>query len=101
MLVSVHDRKVVQHFPHPLEYLALEADEAIRLGMTLIDRAYDARGDLKPADGAVKHELIERHRKTLTKRLEVMLNTLRENKRYSTPELSKQLVEACLKEVFA
>lgn len=101
MRVSVFDRKVIQHFPHPLEFLALEGDEAVRLGMTLIDRAYEARGDLKPAGGAVKHELIERHRRTLTKRLEVMLNTLRERKKTSTPELAKQLVEVMLKEVFA
>jgi hypothetical protein len=99
--VSVHDRKVIQHFPHPLEWVALEAEEAVRLGMVLIDRAYEARGDIKPADGAVKHEMIERHRRTLTKRLEVMLNTLREHKRTSTPELAKQLVETCLKEVFS
>lgn len=101
MKVSVFDSKVVQHFPYALEYLALEAEEAIRLGMVLIDRAYEAKGELKPADGAVKHELVERHRKTLTRRLEVMLNSLREAKKVSNAKLAKELVETMLKDVFA
>lgn len=100
MKVSVHDQKVIQHFPHALEWIALTGEEAIRLGMTLIDRAYEARGDLKPADGAVKHELVERHRRTLTKRLEVVLNSTREKKTTSNRELARQVVELMLKAVF-
>lgn len=75
------------------------ADAVIKACMVLVDHVYEARGDLKPAGGALKHELTERHRRTLTRRLEVMLNSARENKTKSNHELAKTLVETCLKEV--
>jgi hypothetical protein len=121
--VTVHGDQVVQHFNSPREYVAFQAEEAIIIGtrlmalaieadetvapaminlaMGLIDHAYEQRGDLKPMGGAVKHELIERHRKTLTKRVEVVLNSTREKRKVSTPILAKELVEVCLKEVFS
>lgn len=100
MKVSTFDRKVIQHFPHPLEWIALEGEEAIALGMCLMDRAYEARPDLKPVDNNKKHEFIERHRKTLTRRLEVILNSTREKKTTSNAKLAKELVEVMLREVF-
>jgi hypothetical protein len=59
---------------------SMEADPSvaanvIEMAMAIIDAAYEMRGDLKPAGGAVKHELIERHRKTLTQRLTVVMNS--------------------------
>lgn len=120
---TVHGRQVVLHFNQPREFvaltgeeplvigtrlmaLAIEADESIaqqmiNLAMGLIDHAYEQRGDLKPAGGSVKHELIERHRKKLTKRLELMLNSTRERKTTSNPALAKQMVDTMLSEVFA
>jgi hypothetical protein len=115
--------QVVLHLSQPREFVALsnvepviigtqmlcraiEADGAnavtvIDLCMAVIDFAYELRGDLKPAGGAVKHELIERHRRTLTKRLEVVMNSTREKKTVSNAQLAKEAVEICLKEVFA
>ena len=120
--VSVFGPQVVLHFSEPREYTAFNPGEAIAvaskfmakaieadslcakdvidMSMALIDHAYEVRGDLKPAGGAVKHELIERHRRTLTKRLEVMMNSTREKKTTSNAQLAKQVVDICLNEIF-
>lgn len=121
--VTVHDRQVVLHLSEPREFIALTGDEPVIVGtqmlssaviadpstggavidfaMTLIDLVYETRGDLKPAGGAVKHELIERHRATLTKRLEIVMNSTREKKTVNNRSLARQLVDIALAEVFA
>lgn len=121
--VTVHGNQAVLHFSEPREYVALTGPEPIQIGarmfvaaveanrdvaqaaiagaMAVIDGIYEMRGDIKPAGGAVKHELIERHRATLTKRLEVVMNSLREKKTTSNHGLAKQLVDIMLAEVFA
>ncbi len=123
LAVTVHEKQAVLHMSEPREYLAMTGPEPIQLGarlfvaaveadrgvaqaaivgaMSVIDAVYELRGDIKPADGAVKHELIERHRGTLTKRLEVVLNSMREKKTTSNFGLSKQLVDICLSEIFS
>lgn len=121
--VTVHDNQAVMHFSEPRAYLALSnaepymlaarlmtagvearpetAQAAIATAMALIDAVYELRGDMKPAGGAVKHELIERHRKTLVNRLTIILNDKREKFTTSNRGLSKSLVEVMLNEVFA
>lgn len=122
-MVSVHDGLVVLHFERACEYavyspvgavsdgtrmLAFAASEdaqaaqlVVNAAMFLIDHVYDSRGDLKPAGGAVKHELIERHRRTLTRRLELVMNSTREKRKVSNAEFAKQMVDIVLSEVFA
>jgi hypothetical protein len=121
--VTVHGQQAVLHFSEPREFTVFNAQEALMIGsrfmvaaveasddsaqaaiaaaMAVIDGIYDLRGDIKPAGGAVKHELIERHRLKLSQRLAVMLNSLREKKTVNNQALAKQMVEAMLKEVFA
>ncbi len=77
------------------------AKDVIDMCMAIIDHAYALRGDLKPAGGAVKHELIERHRRTLTRRIELLMNNKREKKKVSNALLAKETVEVMLREVFA
>lgn len=123
IIVTVHGREVVLHFSEPREFVALTglapahigaklminavaaddtaAQSVLDLCMALIDSVYEQRGDLKPAGGAVKHELIERHRATLTNRLRIVLNSTREKKKIDNAALAKQLVEVMLKEVFS
>jgi hypothetical protein len=120
--VSVHDGMVVLHLPKPVEYAvypplgaigdgakmivaAAEADKAcaqlaINVALQLVDLIYEARGDMKPVGGAAKHELIERHRRTLTRRLEVTLNSLREKKTTSNAKLAQSLMDVVLHEIF-
>jgi hypothetical protein len=119
--VTEHDGQVVLHFSEPREFVglmpneaaaigmqmlvaAVQADssygqQAIDLAMSLVDLVYELRGDLKPAGGAMKHELMERHRRILTRRVEVMLNSLRERRKVSNFQLSKELVEVAIKEI--
>lgn len=121
--VSVHDGQAVLHFSEPRAFIALDAAQALVIGtkitlagveannaigkdaiemaIHLIDLVYEVRGDLKPAGGAVKHEMIERHRKTLTNRLSIVLNSQRERRKVSNAELAKQITEILLHEVFA
>lgn len=73
----------------------------IDLCMFVIDHVYACRGDLKPAGGAVKHEMMERHRYTLTKRLEVMLNSQREKKTVNNRSLARLMVDAMMSAVFS
>lgn len=121
--VSVHEGLVVLHFERATEFAvydpvgavadgakmlafaAMQDPQAAQLvvnaAMFLIDHVYEQRGELKPAGGAVKHELIERHRRTLAKRLELVLNSRREQKKTSNAQLSSELVGIVLHEVFA
>lgn len=117
------DGRVVLRFSAPREYVAMGVQEAmliagrlfvasveadpssgnaaIQVAMAMIDAVYELRGDLKPAGGAVKHELIERHRRTLTNRINTVLTSTREKRKLSNEALSKQLVDIVLHEVFA
>jgi hypothetical protein len=123
MGTSVHDGQVILHFTEPREYLALTNLEPVVVGgqmlrnaivadesttrevidvcMALMDFAYEVRGDLKPAGGAVKHELIERHRKTLTNRLVIVMKKLREQKTMTNDKLVKEVLDIVFHEVFA
>jgi hypothetical protein len=121
--VTVHGKQSVLHMTEPREYLAMTGPEPIQIGarlfvaaveadkqmaqpaisaaMAIIDAVYELCGDMKPAGGAVKHELIERHRGTLTKRLEVVMNSTREKRTVSNQQMAKQLVDIMLSEVFS
>lgn len=121
--VTTFGAEVVLHYSEPREFAgytgiqaviigtqllarAMEADDqvcakVIEMALALVDAAYETRADLKPAGGAVKHELVERHRRTLTRRLEVIMNSTREKRTTSNHQLAKELVEVMLKEVFA
>jgi hypothetical protein len=123
MAVTVHDGQAVLHLSQPREYVAMMPAEALQIGarmftaaveaspdvgqaaiaacMAVIDAVYEIKGDLKPAGGAVKHELIERHRATLTKRLEVVLNSQREKRTVSNAAMARGLVDIALSEVFS
>jgi hypothetical protein len=121
--VTHHGTQVVLHFSAPREFVAFTGYEPVVIGtqilcraieansecaakvidmcMAIMDYAYEARGDLKPAGGAVKHELIERHRRTLTQRLAVVMNSTREKRTISNKSLARQLVDIMLKEVLS
>ena len=121
--VTVHNGQAVLHFSEPREFVALSGGEPLMLGarlllagveangdhaqaaivaaMAVIDAVYELRGDIKPAGGAVKHELIERHRKTLCARLRVVLNSTREKKTVNNASLARKVVDIMLHEVFA
>lgn len=78
----------------------LSATDALSFASLLADLAMEVETGLK-APAALKQELIERHRSTLTNRIAVVLNSTREKKTVSNKGLAKQLVEIALKEVFS
>ena len=121
--VTIHDGLVVLHFEKPAEFaayaplgalsdgakmmlLAAEADpqvaqKVIELSLAMVDHVYAARGDLKPVGGAAKHELQERHRRTLLARVRNILATFREQRKVDHAALSKTIVDAMMREVFS
>jgi hypothetical protein len=78
----------------------LSASDALTLSALIADLAFETDSGLK-APASVKAELIERHRKTLSDRLTVVLNSMREKKTTSNRQLAKQVVDICMREVFA
>lgn len=123
MQVTVFNDQSVLHLSEPREYVAMSGQESLMLGarllvagveadkgvaqaaiaaaLAVVDAVYELRADIKPAGGAAKHELIERHRKTLSQRLSIVLNSEREKRAVSNAKLSRQIVDICLNEVFA
>lgn len=115
-LVVLHVQKPQEYLPFPavsavhtaLRMLAtaVEADKraaqlVIDGAMLIVDHVYEVHGDLKPVNGALRHELIERHRKTLNNRIALMLNSTRENKQVSNRKLAQQIVDVVCGEVFS
>jgi hypothetical protein len=77
------------------------ASEALRAGQMIIDLAFEADTGLKPVGPAAKAELVNKHRKVLLQRVEVMLNSMREKRILKTHDLAVAVVDVCLKEIFA
>lgn len=101
MVITDADGKVIQRFKHPMHWVAYAPQNAIAVATAMIDAAYAAMGEkMKPAGGAVKHELMERHRKTLTTRVELMLRDIRDDKTQSHYKVAMAVVECCLRECF-
>lgn len=99
LLFSEEDTQSKQLRPAYTSNFLMPADAALRFSTLVADLAFEADTGLKAAGPALKAELIERHRRTLTKRLEVVLNSQREQRTVSNYKLAKELVEICLKEV--
>lgn len=99
LLFSEEDTQTKQLRPAFTSNFMMGAGDAMRFSTLLADLAFEADTGLKAVGPTLKAELMERHRRTLTKRLEVMLNSLRERKKVSNFALSKEMVETCLKEV--
>ena len=78
----------------------MPASDALTLSSLLADLTFEADTGLK-APAAVKQELIERHRKTLTDRLHVVLNSTRERKTTSNRSLARKIVDICMSEIFS
>lgn len=100
MIIKQEGGKVIQRFAAPLLYVEYDAQNAIDVAMALTDAAFEARDGVKPASASLKSELVERHRMNLTRRVALMLGTLRGDKLKSDGQIARDVVEACLKEIF-
>lgn len=105
----VHDQgKAIILFSESPEFLepvridrwVMDPQEGLVIAEHLAQTCFEARDGVKPVGAALKAEIVERHRMTLTHRVALMLGTLREDKNKSDGQVAQAVVEACLKEVF-
>lgn len=92
--------KVIQRFKRPMLQVDYEPDNVEAIACAMTDAAFELRTGNKPASDTLKASLIERHRATLTRRVEIMIKSMREDKKLHHRQLAQRIVEACLKEVF-
>jgi hypothetical protein len=76
------------------------AAEAPRMMELIGNLAFEIDNSLKAAGPTVTAALAERHRITLTQRVALMLGTLREDHKKTHGQVAKEIVDACLKEIF-
>ena len=100
MLIGQEKGQVVQRFKEALSEVRYDPENAINVAEAMTRAAFEARDGLKPVGDALKGELIERHRMTLTQRVSLMLNSLREDRTKTNGQIAKQIVDTCLAEVF-
>lgn len=100
MVIGHEDGKVFQRFKKRMEVILYEPQNAIDVARAITDHAFEARDGVKPVGDTLKAELVERHRRTLTTRLGVIMNSQRDNKVVSNAKLAQQLVDVVLHEIF-
>lgn len=100
LLFSEQDLQTKQLRPAYTANFLMQAPDALTLSTLLADLAFEADTGLKPVGPALKAELVERHRRILTRRLEIVLRGKREQKTVSHALLAKDIVEIMLREVF-
>lgn len=100
MIVGQENGKVFLRFRRPMEVVVFDPQNMIDVATAMTDAAFEARDGIKPVGETLKAELIERHRMTLTHRFSHMIATMREDKKRSTGQMAKELVEAALREIF-
>lgn len=100
MVIGHEGGKVFQRFKKRMEVVLYDPENAIDVARAITDHAFECRDGVKPVGDTLKAELIERHRKTLTTRISLILNSTRENRTVSNLKLAQQLVEICLAEIF-
>lgn len=86
--------------PARIDQWTLDPTECLEICEAMATTAFEARDGVKPVTGALKAELVERHRMKLTQRVAMMMGTLRHDKTKSDGRIAQDVVEACLKEVF-
>lgn len=100
LLFNEKDLQTKETKPAYTPNFILSASDALVMSTLIADLAYEAEAGMKAAGGALKAELIERHRVKLVDRLTVVFNSAREKKTTSNRGLAKQVVDICMGEVF-
>ncbi len=87
--------------PVQTDHYMVDPEGALAMAECLSAMAFEADTGLKPVGDTLKAELVKKHREKLMPRLALMLNTLRENKRYTNQQLAQQMLDAFCSEVFS
>lgn len=78
----------------------MDPQGAIDCAQLLTDMAFEADTALKPVGETLKSELVERHRRVLTKRLTHVLKTIRADKKKTDSEAAKDIIDICFLQIF-
>ena len=100
MHVSAQGGGVHMQFEKPMQLVIFDPTSLLDLCERLAELAYETRGDMKPAGGALKHDIVEKHRKASVNKIALMLNTTREDKSRSHRELAETIVDAIFQRIF-
>ena len=100
MVPTIQDGKIHLYFEQPMRVVIFEPQNMLDICEKLAELAYEARGDMKPAGGALKHDIVEKHRKASVNKIALMLNTTREDKSRSHRELAETIVDAIFQRIF-
>jgi hypothetical protein len=87
--------------PAMTENVLLDPPAALMMAEQLTTMAFEADTSLKPVTETLKASLVERHRQKLTPRLELMLNTLREERTASNAQLARTIIDQMFSEIFS
>ncbi len=101
LLFSRRHESTGELVPEKTDHYMVDPEGALMMAECLSTMAFEADTGLKPVGDTLKAELVKRHREKLTPRLALMLNTLRENRKYSNAQIAQQLMDAFFSEVFS
>ena len=87
--------------PAETHHVIWGAAEALRAGQCIIDMAFEADTGLKPLGPAAKAELVERHRKKLIPRLELMIKRQREQPTMPNRKFAVTIMDIVCSEIFS
>jgi len=109
MQVVHKDGKVVMLFsrresgdlkPAFTDHMSLPPQTAIHAAQASTDMAFEADTNLKPVGPTLKASLVQQHRDKLIPRINVMLNSLRENREVTNGQLALQIMDTVCAEIF-
>ena len=99
MAIGIEGGKVIQRFKEPMLEVQYDPQNAIVIAGAIADAAFECRDGVKPVAGALKTELIERHRDVLIQRFPLVLRSLIDSGK-SDGYIAKELINICFKEIF-
>lgn len=99
MVIGTEDGKVFQRFKEPMVLVTYDPANAITIAGAIADAAFECRDGVKPVAGALKTELIERHRDVLVQRVPLVLRSLLDSGK-TDGYIAKELIDICFKEIF-
>ena len=100
MALGIHEGRVMMRFKEPMSEVLFDAQNAMDVATAMADLSFECRDAVKPAGDALKAELIERHRMTLTQRLSLVIGGQRENRGVSNGKLAQQIIDIVFAEIF-
>jgi glycine cleavage system protein P-like pyridoxal-binding family len=99
MAIGIEGGKVIQRFKEPMLEVHYMPQNAIDIAGALADCGFEAMNGVKPVAGALKTELIERHRDKLIQRFPLVLRSMLDSGK-TDGYISKELIDIAFKEIF-